>query len=177
MKLLQTFADYGVTIIIISAFIMFIFWICNALKLSSQKNDIKKMLEQNPKQYNLNGTLKTMEEKDDESVSITPDNIRQYETEFNKTCSVHSVLIQIIPIFPLLGILGTVAGLMLQIQEAETSLNFALETTFWGLVCAIIFKLLDAIFSSRIIYDVEVMLDDFYKKIDIAEMFENLNRK
>jgi len=88
------------------------------------------------------------------------------------------MLTQLIPIFPLLGILGTVAGLMLETKAGDIpamlgSLDVALVTTFWGLIFAILLKIIEAVFPSRVIYDVEVMLDDFDKKMSLAEMFQN----
>lgn len=180
--LLQLISNYGVETIIVIGVITFGGLFLNGQALSTQKGRIKDVLERKNKKYNVNSNSKEIEETDDESVSITPDTIRKYETEFNKKCSIHSVLVQIIPIFPLLGILGTVAGLMLQIQSSDiesmlASLDVALTTTLVGLIFAIALKFFDALFPSRIIYDVEVMMDDFDKKINIAEMFENFKDK
>ena len=58
-----------------------------------------------------------------------------------------------------------------------TSLNTALDTTFWGLIFAILLKIIEAVFPSRIIYDVEVMLDDFDKKLNIDEMFKKFQEE
>ncbi len=180
--LLQLISNYGVETIIVIGVITFGGLFLNGQALSTQKGRIKDVLERKNKKYNVNSNSKEIEETDDESVSITPDTIRKYETGFNKKCSIHSVLVQIIPIFPLLGILGTVAGLMLQIQSSDiesmlASLDVALTTTLVGLIFAIALKFFDALFPSRIIYDVEVMMDDFDKKINIAEMFENFKDK
>ena len=180
--LLQLISNYGVETIIVIGVITFGGLFLNGQALSTQKGRIKDVLERKNKKYNVNSNSKEIEETDDESVSITPDTIRKYETEFNKKCSIHSVLVQIIPIFPLLGILGTVAGLMLQIQSSDIesmldSLDVALTTTLVGLIFAIVLKFFDALFPSRIIYDVEVMMEDFDKKINIAEMFENFKDK
>ena len=183
MELLLQFIDnYASEMIVILGVIVLGGLLFNGLALSDQKNRIKEALERKNKKYDVNSNSKEIDETDDESVSIRPDTIRKYETDFNKKCSWHGVLAQIIPIFPLLGILGTVTGLMLQIQSSDiegmmNSLDVALTTTFWGLIFAIGLKLLDALFPSRIIYDVEVMIDDFDKKINIAEMFENFKDK
>ena len=66
--------------------------------------------------------------------------------------SFYSAFINITAIFPLLGILGTVVSLLPMVSElADMQTNFfaALTSTFWGLVFAIIFKLLDGFLSSR----------------------------
>ena len=66
--------------------------------------------------------------------------------------SLYSVFVNVTGIFPLLGILGTVVSLLPMVSElADMQTNFfaALTSTFWGLVFAIIFKLLDGFLSSR----------------------------
>jgi len=176
MVMLEFISNYGTAGIIILGIVIAVCLLWNGVALSNQKSRIEEALKRRNYIYTLNAASKEMEESEDESASITPDTIRKYETEFNTKCSWHGVLVQCIPVFPLLGILGTVAGLMLQIQANGIdamleSLNVALDTTFWGLIFAILLKIMEAVFPSRVIYDVEVMLDDFDKKLNMAEMF------
>ena len=66
--------------------------------------------------------------------------------------SLYSVFVNVTGIFPLLGILGTVVSLLPMVSElADMQTNFfaALTSTFWGLVFAILFKLLDGFLASR----------------------------
>lgn len=174
--LLEVISEYGTVGIILFGLAVAVLLLRNGIALSNQKGRIEEALKRRNHVYTLNAASKEMEENEDESASITPDTIRKYETEFNKKCSWHGVLVQCIPVFPLLGILGTVAGLMLQLQAegmdaVMQSLDVALETTFWGLIFAIILKIIEAVFPARVISDVEVMLDDFDKKLNMAEMF------
>lgn len=176
MVMLEFISNYGTAGIIILGIVIAVCLLWNGVALSNQKSRIEEALKRRNYIYTLNAASKEMEESEDESASVTPDTIRKYETEFNTKCSWHGVLVQCIPVFPLLGILGTVAGLMLQIQANGIdamleSLNVALDTTFWGLIFAILLKIMEAVFPSRVIYDVEVMLDDFDKKLNMAEMF------
>lgn len=180
--LLHWIAQYGITIIFVMGVGIAVLLLVNGMSLANKKSRLKEALERKNKQYSINKGRKELEERDDEKASITPDTIRKYETDFNKACAWHSVLVQFIPVFPLLGILGTVAGLMLELQSSDiagmmSSLGVAMGTTFWGLIFSIVLKSIEAVFPSRIIYDVEVMLDDFDKKINIAEMFQNLQNK
>ena len=180
--ILQYIARYATEGIIVSGIIMAILLLANGLALLEKKNKIVEALEQKNKKYLYSSNLKDIEETDDEKSVITPDTIRRYENEFNKKCSLHSVLIQIIPIFPLLGILGTVAGLMLELQSNDiagmmASLDVALATTLWGLIFAIGLKFIEAIFPSRIIYDVEVMLNNYDQKRNLAELPYNVQSK
>lgn len=174
--MLNFISNYGTVGIILFGVVVAVLLLRNGIALSNQKERIEEALMRRNYVYKLNAESKEMEENEDESAAITPDTIRKYETEFNQKCSWHSVLVQCIPVFPLLGILGTVAGLMLELQGGDieammNSLDVALETTFWGLIFAIILKVIEAVFPARVISDVEVLLDDFDKKLNMAEMF------
>jgi biopolymer transport protein ExbB/TolQ len=180
--MLEFISKYGTAGIIVFGLIVVVLLLCNGVTLSNQKGRIEEALKRRNNIYTLNAVSKEMEENDDESASITPDTIRKYETEFNKKCSWHGVLVQCIPIFPLLGILGTVAGLMLELRAGDIeammeSLDVALDTTLWGLIFAILLKVIEAVFPARIISDVEVMLDDFDRKLNIAEMFQKFKEE
>ena len=66
--------------------------------------------------------------------------------------SLYAVFVNVTAIFPLLGILGTVVSLLPMVSELtdmQTNFFAALTSTFWGLVFAILFKLLDGFLSSR----------------------------
>ena len=65
----------------------------------------------------------------------------------------YSVFVNLTGIFPLLGILGTVSSLLVLVQDMSDvtgSFYGALTSTFWGLVFAIVFKLLDGVISAKI---------------------------
>ena len=67
--------------------------------------------------------------------------------------SLYAVFVNVTAIFPLLGILGTVVSLLPMVADmADMQTNFfaALTSTFWGLVFAIVFKLLDGLLASKI---------------------------
>lgn len=179
--MLDFISKYATTGIILFGIVIMILLFWNGISLSNQKSRIKDALERRNQVYTFNPEDKKIEANVDEGAAITPDTIRKYETDFNKKCSWHGVFVQCIPIFPLLGILGTVAGLMLELQAGDIdammqSLDVALETTLWGLIFAILLKLVDAIFPARIVYDVEVLLDDFDKKMNIAETFHKIKK-
>lgn len=57
----------------------------------------------------------------------------------------------IVAIFPLMGLLGTVMSLIPMVGTLDTSLFYmALTSTFWGIVFAIIFKALNGYLQARI---------------------------
>ena len=90
------------------------------------------------------------------------------------------MLSQLIPLFPLLGILGTVMGLMGQLAAGDISTMFhslsgALNTTFVGLVCAIVLKLIDTLLPGKVIYDTEVKLDNYQKLLANSIQMNNIS--
>lgn len=65
----------------------------------------------------------------------------------------YSIFSNVTAIFPLMGILGTVVSLLPMVADlADMQQNFfaALTSTFWGLIFAITFKLLDGFLSARL---------------------------
>ncbi len=89
-------------------------------------------------------------------------------SEFDRRGSAYLVLSQMIPLFPMFGILGTVAGLMLAVPKegagALMGLDIALSSTLWGLITAIVLKLVAAAFPAKLIYDIETMFEDYERK-------------
>lgn len=178
--LLNIISVHGDKFIIILAVVIFALLMINGVVLSNHKSRIKENLKLDGSMYSINMDTKKIEELEDEKIVITPSTIRSFETKFNEACSYHNTLTQIIPLFPLLGILGTVAGLMTMLGPDTTDgfkalydgIGTALSTTLYGLFAAIILKFTDAIFTSRIINDVDVMLDDFDKKLELARVFK-----
>lgn len=69
----------------------------------------------------------------------------------------YHIFVSITTIFPLMGILGTIISLLKLVSfDSDTiMLNFttALTSTFWGLVCAIVFKAIDGTISSKIAFN------------------------
>ncbi len=150
----------------------------NFFRLSNHKTRIEGALNRRINRAKISRKTKEMKEEEIEE-KITPETIRNYEKDFNKTCSGYYVLSQMVPLFPLMGILGTVSGLMLQVDAQDVegileALKTALDTTFWGLIWAIGLKALVVICPARTIHDVGVMLDDYYNKFNDAIAFKNV---
>lgn len=175
-SILNLFSEHGVEIIIIALVVVLVLLVWNCFALYEKKKRIQELMETKNKNYKVNEDSHELEEETDESAAITPDTVRFHENKFNELSSVHGAIAQVIPLFPMLGILGTVSGLILQaqaenIQMMLKSLDTALETTFWGLTAAIILKLVDIV-PAKFINDVEIMLDNFDRKLELAEMYE-----
>ena len=103
--------------------------------------------------------------------AYTWEEILEYKEEFNKIDLIYSIFEQIVPIFPLLGILGTVAGLIQQLDNLDQmrdALALSMSTTFWGLIAAIFLKVVDAILVSRTVNKMEQYFDTFEQNYQMA---------
>ncbi|MBQ6293517.1 MAG: MotA/TolQ/ExbB proton channel family protein [Lachnospiraceae bacterium] len=82
---------------------------------------------------------------------------------YNKLYPIYAVGAQLIGLFPLLGILGTVLGLissdLTDIDSLVAGLTEALRTTLWGLVAAIVLKAVDAIVPGKLVNDIDARFD------------------
>jgi chemotaxis protein MotA len=80
----------------------------------------------------------------------------------------YAMFINLIGIFPLLGILGTVVALLPMVQDTgnmQQNFYVALTSTLWGLVFSIIFKLLDGTLYPRIERN-NRGIEDFMRKLE-----------
>ncbi len=106
-----------------------------------------------------------------------------YLENFNKIQLAYSVFEQLIPVFPLLGILGTVAGLIQQlgnVEQMREALALSMSTTFWGLIAAIALKVIDAIFVSKSVNKTALYFDTFeqnYQMVKDKYDLENENNR
>lgn len=177
---------FGNAFIVLSAIFILIRLLMLWVRLSVHKSHIEDALSS---KRNLRTTInkKTHEINDEaeEGEAVTPDTIRDYEKSFNQTCSKYELYSQLIPLFPLFGILGTVAGLMLVVQQGDEAsienlingLGTALSTTFFGLVAAIALKIVATCFPAKTIYDTDIMLSDYNKKLDNAIKLNNISEE
>lgn len=165
-------------IIVVLGVLLLILLVINLVQLRWHYMQIKSSLSWSNTRTVFNKSTKEVEDKAD-SENVTPDTIRELQTAFNKTCSWHEAFSQLIPLFPLFGILGTVSGLILQLQASNIdqifkSLDTALGTTFYGLVFAIILKFIDAVGPARTINETDIILDDYDKKFNTAIKLGNI---
>ena len=125
---------------------------------------------------------KTLDLKQRDTAISKRENTYPLRKNFDELCAKYLVWAQMIPIFPLLGILGTVTGLIHQVNTQEAtqiyaSLDEALLTTLWGLVAAIVLKIVEAWFVQREINNIETVFNDYDIKyqdaVDIKSSEEN----
>ena len=96
-------------------------------------------------------------------VSYDRKKLEENRENYNRIYSRYVVASQLIGLFPLLGILGTVLGLvtsdLTDIDSLVAGLSEALYTTLWGLVAAIILKAVDAVVPGKLVNDIDAKFD------------------
>ncbi len=96
------------------------------------------------------GSRQSQEEARDELSRLRESDVVRMRDKMGR---LYSVFVNLTGIFPLLGILGTVSSLLSLVQDmsdVQGSFYGALTSTFWGLIFAIVFKVLDGVISSKI---------------------------
>ena len=106
--------------------------------------------------------------------------LEEMDSTRNELNRLYHVFNAIITIFPLMGILGTVLALLGLIdfssQDIITNFTAALTSTFWGLICAIIFRFLDSKLSATIQSNHESLnllinrIDKYHQHVENAEL-------
>ena len=142
------------------------------VKLKELKNDLSEKFYSTSSKAILN--KKTLALKRREIAPSRLEDVDELRENFNNLISKYITCAQMIPIFPLLGILGTVAGLMLQVTTQDASaiysaLHLALSSTLWGLLASIVLKIVEAAVVTRNINDIETMLSDYDIKYQDAK--------
>ncbi len=129
-------------------FISVLIWLLCAFNvlvfLAVRKNISRLENAVRPKSDRRNGVMAQLALTDKESSELSDCSGRAMGT--------YALFTNITAVFPLLGILGTVTSLMRLAGAENLSENFmsALATTFWGLVCAIGFKIADSFITARL---------------------------
>ena len=112
--------------------------------------------------------------------AYTWEEILEYKEEYNKIQLIYQTFEQFVPIFPLLGILGTVAGLIQQldhIDQMRDALAVSMSTTFLGLIAAVVLKFVDAILVSKNVNSMEMYFDTFEQNYQMARDKHMLDTK
>lgn len=105
--------------------------------------------------------------------------LRKCSVKLNGCVSWHSFTGVVITIFPLLGMLGTVIGLLGSAgSEADDISNFltALTTTFWGIVMSVITKGIEAAWI-KLMMDSETVLAPYSEAITSGNTADRYYRK
>lgn len=129
---------------------------------------------------------KTLELKQRETAIAKRENSYPLRKRFDELCAEYLIAAQMIPLFPLLGILGTVSGLIAQVSTQDeaaiySSLGLALSTTFWGLIASIVLKVVEAWLVQKGINNIETVFNDYDIKyqdaVDIRDSADEANEQ
>ncbi len=116
------------------------------------------------------GRVEKIVEMDD---SRNWEDFNKFLDEYQKNTIPYSLYSLLIQIFPLLGILGTVAGLYIALNEQEISnmlyegVGLALSTTILGILFAVIFKILDIVLIALFINRIDDGIEQYEKNYKI----------
>ncbi len=96
---------------------------------------------------------------------IDYEKMNEVRVEYQRAEKYYARYQQMIPLFTMLGILGTVAGLYLgvsngeEIQEMFRGLGIALSTTVFGIFLAIAFKVVDIALLNGVVIEVDSQME------------------
>lgn len=154
-NIIEIFLSDGKTVIFSIVIIVIAFVLFNLLR--TQKKKFEEMIDKYKKERNKNkgdAMSQSMTDGNDIGISegsapISMSFMEDYRSEFEEIQAWYNAASQLISVLPMLGILGTVLGLILQISsvgidEVTDSIGLALITTFWGLFSAIVLKVYDS---------------------------------
>lgn len=110
------------------------------------------------------------------------DDVNTFKGDYSDICAKYSTLASLVPVFPLMGILGTVAGLILQVETQNVdvifaALNTAMSSTLYGLLAAIILKAVEAICISSKINRIDADLENFELIFNTAVAYRRLDEE
>ena len=179
MKIVEAIGLIGLLIspIIIVAFVIILyrFFVYNK-KIKDLDKEINKGNSRRISESKFSKDMSVLESTGD---STNLNRIYDYMEDFNQIQVGYSVLEQLIPVFPLLGILGTVAGLIPWLDNIEMmkeGMSTSMITTFLGLIAAITLKVIDALIVGKAVNKMNAFFDLFdlrYQKAKDKAILEN----
>ncbi len=163
---------YDIAIILVA---LYLFWglakVYKAMKQTEEKTEAAYKNTLRETKVDKNGNLKTLSSTEFDKEKHEP--IRR---EFNDQSIEYNKYVSLISILPLLGLLGTVLGLMPGLSAAQTgntdelyaSLSTALTSTFFGLLGTILLKLYVSVKPERIANRIEILFEEIDRRTDNA---------
>lgn len=107
-----------------------------------------------------------------------------FRDDYQKGLTLYNASSLFIQTFPLLGILGTVSGLYIAINTQQerfiySGVGFALESTIYGIVCAVILKFVEIFITALFVNYIDDGIDRYEKGYSVAneEVQHNISRE
>ena len=165
-------------VIIFAAVLTFFrLWTIN-LQLKSVNKDVDKASKNEQGDLVINTKEGTLESNAKASTDIKVMN--KPREDFNACGVKYSAWVQMISLFPLLGLFGTILGLMPGLESLRASsdlkdlygsLSVALTSTFYGLIASIGLKLYVNFGPDKEINVIESKLEEFDRKLNLLSVF------
>lgn len=176
MKIIEAIGNIISPLIIIAFAVILICFFAIDIKVKALDAEMKKDRSRSKNRPRLSKDKKSVEDSHD---GTNLDKNLDYLETFTQIRVNYDVLEQLIPIFPLMGILGTVAGLIPMLGNPEMmkeAMAVSMYTTFFGLIAAIVLKAIDALAVGKHVNKMAVSFEMFDQSYQIAKdqaMLEN----
>ena len=177
-KICETLSD-SLNIIILLAGVFELVLLCISwYKLNCSKVGFKKLSEPKTKEVKDKQEFHARTKTTTIVTKMDWDAFDKLKQKYQSTSGIYSIYSLIIQLFTLLGILGTVAGLFIAMQnwsdlskttEMYNGIKFALSSTILGIIFAVIFKIFDIILCSQYINYLDDEIDRFEKNYTEAK--------
>ena len=140
------------------------------MDLSKKLNEHKKVFETWSRvqgrltdgDFNENGDLEKVVKS-----SLSTDDANSWKEVFDGYCADYNKYTELIPIFPLIGIFGTVLGLAGQAakdpDQMMAYIGLAMSTTIVALFVTIVLKFLTALYTSKELYSCDVKYESYMR--------------
>lgn len=154
-------------VILVFGIIDLVYLIKNALDLGKIYNKFDREIKKTQIVYEerMNNATGQMSKYNSRKVWYDIGRLNENRDNYNDVYASYVATSQFVSVFPLLGILGTVSGLVFggSLDDIETlyeGLSMALFTTFIGLICAIVLKIFDLLWAGKLISLIDSEFDD-----------------
>lgn len=173
--------------------IIIAFAILTLVQVCSKKNEFGKILskiknKQDNPEYRNKLNRKNLETESLKINTTGIDYMDKPRKEFNEVQAKYNSWTQMITIFPLLGLLGTVLGMMPGLSEMASSgkidilyssLSVALTSTFFGLVASIVLKFVVSFAVDSLVDKIEAIFAEYDRQLNVLDIlgndFEDIN--
>lgn len=170
-----------INLIIIISFILTLIALLSRVKdmkkVESEINSASRMMvKTEPK---INRTTGAVETETVQSVDIHV--MDEPRKKYNECGSRYVSWVQIISLFPLLGLFGTILGLIPglsalsssgDISELYNSLSVALSSTFFGIIASIILKIVVSFYGDKEVNRIEGELTEYDRQLELLSKFK-----
>ncbi|MCR5769927.1 MAG: MotA/TolQ/ExbB proton channel family protein [Butyrivibrio sp.] len=155
------------TIIGIFGIVDLIFLVKAIFELKKIYNNFEKEIKKSQIVYveRMNPTTGQMSRYDSRKVWYDIGKLNENKDDYNEVYAYYITASQFVSVFPLIGILGTVMGIVFggtfdDIETLYQGLNTALWTTLLGLCFAIVLKIIDLLWPGKLVSLIDSEFDD-----------------